>query len=375
MAITVNPELLDDIKRYGAFDISACFNCGNCTAVCPLSDEKGSFPRKLIRLGQIGDRARLIEGPEAWLCYYCGECSETCPRQAEPGEYMAAIRRYTIAAYEPTGLAKWMYKSTGIAMLVTLLLMVVLGAFLVGLHPGTETEQYAQEWLFKRLVPYDVIHNMGIGVFIVTTLVLVWGIVGAFLRIGRGVGKHSFKAIRTAVIQTAQEIAFMRRHHEDPEGSDANTPYLMKPSIVHKAIMYGFIGLLLATTLDFLFIALIPLGTTIWPARIIGIVAGIAMTYGVVAASIRRFKGNEKNAEHSSFADWWVLFFLFVLGVTGFWLLGVVTFRQAGAFNDLVLLVHAAMAMELVLLMAFTKLAHVIYRPIALFMHFLRMDR
>jgi len=375
MAITVNPEILDDIRKYGAFDINACFNCGNCTAVCPLSEEQGSFPRKLIRLGQIGDRARLIESPEAWLCYYCGECSQTCPREAEPGEYMAAVRRYAIAAYEPTGLAGWMYKHLGGALIVTLLMFIVLSLFLI--KPGSPEGKhlYEQMWLFKNLVPYSVIHNMGIGVFILTALILGIGVFTAIRKMSAGMGKKSFAQIRSAVLWMAQEVATMKRHQEDLTGPDAEVHPLMRPSWIHKGIMYGFFGLLLATTLDFLFIALIPLGTTIWPARIIGIVSGILMMYGVTAAAIRRFQKKDKNAQHSVFADWWLLFFLWVLGATGFWLLGVVTVRQPGDFNDYVLLVHAAMAMELILLMAFTKLAHVIYRPLALVILRLRNDK
>ncbi len=45
-----------------------------------------------------------------WYCYYCGECSLTCPRSAEPGEYMASLRRFAIAKYEPSGLAGLLLK-------------------------------------------------------------------------------------------------------------------------------------------------------------------------------------------------------------------------------------------------------------------------
>ena len=58
MSTRVNPDLLSDIKEYGAFNISACFNCGNCTAVCPLSTEEDSFPRRMIRYGQLGMQVR-----------------------------------------------------------------------------------------------------------------------------------------------------------------------------------------------------------------------------------------------------------------------------------------------------------------------------
>jgi ferredoxin len=371
MPTTVNPKLIKDIKKYGAFDISACFNCGNCTAVCPLSEEQGSFPRKLIRLGQIGDRDRILASPEPWLCYYCGECSETCPRKAEPGEYMAALRRYAIAGYEPTGLARWMYKSVGVGLLVTLLVAVILGMFMLGVKPETEAAKYANEWLFKGLVPYSVIHNIGIGIFIVTTLTLLFGVGNALRRVFKGIGKHSLAEIGKAAKTTGVETATMKRHKEE---DDTLTPLWQRPSLVHKTILFGFGGLLIATILDFLFIVLIPLTETVWPARILGTISGLALMYGVTVAASRRLRKKDRDVQHSSFADWWLLAYLWVLGATGFWLLGVVSFRQAGFANNLVLLVHAAMAMELVLLMAFTKMAHVVYRPLALFAYYLRSN-
>ncbi|HEY3284154.1 MAG TPA: 4Fe-4S dicluster domain-containing protein [Armatimonadota bacterium] len=372
MSLTVNPELLRDIKRYGAFDISACFNCGNCTAVCPLSDGVGSFPRRLIRLGQIGDRERLLSGPEAWLCYYCGECSETCPRQAEPGEYMAAVRRYATAAYEPSGLARLLFRSSAAAVLVTLLLGVVLGAFLAvtkaGRNPG--------HWLFDG-VSYEAIHLIGTAVFLLTTAMLVGGVATALRRMLRapvpeGAPKPGAAQVLHAAKRVLAEVATMKRHRETTEETDGQ-PWYRRAAWVHLAIMSGFLGLLLATALDFLFLVLLPLHLKVfWPARVIGTVSGVVMLWGVVTALTRRLGGVEKSVEHSRLPDWWLLFFLLVLAVTGFWLEIVVTLGLASPVNDLILLVHAAMAMELVLLMAFTKMAHVLYRPLSLFVYYLR---
>jgi len=44
--LKINPEFVNGLKKFGAVDINACYNCGNCTAICPLSDEDNSFPRK-----------------------------------------------------------------------------------------------------------------------------------------------------------------------------------------------------------------------------------------------------------------------------------------------------------------------------------------
>ena len=43
--------------------------------------------------------------------------------------------------------------------------------------------------------------------------------------------------------------------------------------------------------------------------------------------------------------------------------------------SQIVLLIHTVMAMELLLLFAFSKFAHVLYRPLALFFHHLHEVR
>lgn len=384
MSTVVNPDLISDIKRYGAFDISACFNCGNCTAVCPLSETNGSFPRKLIRYGQIGDEARIVASPEMWLCYYCGECSQTCPRQAEPGEYMAALRRYAIAKYEPTGLARLMYKSSLAATLVSLLLAIVFGTFFVSVKASQESVRRWSHWLFK-LVPYEMIHIMGVVVFSLLSVVLVIGVINMFRKVlrlnpkaspGSGeVRQLTAKRVVASAIRVVRELATMRRHAECDTATTTKQRWYLTPRWVHLAIMMGFVALFAATALDFLFVVLLPLGiTTFWPARIIGTIGGLSMMYGVTVALIRRFGKVEKSYANSKFSDWWLLAFLWVIGATGFWLEAVVTLRHAAFVNDIVLLVHVAMAMELVMLLVFTKMAHVFYRPIALFVRALREE-
>jgi len=366
MAVTVDPKLLREIKRYGAFDVSACFHCGNCTAVCPLSDGAGNFPRRMIRLGQIGDRSRLVGGPEPWLCYYCGECSDTCPREAEPGEYMAALRRYVTAAYEPTGVARWMYRTAFSLLLVT----IGLGAVIAGLLVSLRAPEDARRWLFS-LVPYETIHNVGVTVGVVAAISALAGVAQALRRFLAGSGRPSVGEVLKAIRLTVGELLTMRRHRD--ETARPGVAWYQTAAWVHIAIMWGFLGLLAATILDYLFIVVLPLNiTTFWPARVIGTLGGVAMMLGVTAAIVRRLRRSEKSVAHSRPADWWLLAFLFLLGVTGFWLEVAVTIGASGPLHDVMLLVHAAMAMELVLLTTFTKMSHVIYRPLALFAYHLR---
>ena len=56
MATRVDPNLLYELKEYGAVGIEKCFNCGNCTAICPLTSDDYTFPRNMIRMAQVGHK-------------------------------------------------------------------------------------------------------------------------------------------------------------------------------------------------------------------------------------------------------------------------------------------------------------------------------
>ena len=134
MSHRADPDLLFELKKYGAVNIESCFNCGTCTAICPLTSDEHPFPRNMIRLVQLGLKDRLMESTDPWLCYYCGECTETCPREAEPAETMMSLRRWLTAQYDPSGHAGKLYTSEK-AVVWTIIRAALLSlAFFVVLH-------------------------------------------------------------------------------------------------------------------------------------------------------------------------------------------------------------------------------------------------
>jgi Fe-S oxidoreductase len=63
-------------------DAALCFQCGTCTATCPLADQGKLNVRRLIRLGAFGDgRPGTSAGaPGLWSCTTCAQCNVGCPR-------------------------------------------------------------------------------------------------------------------------------------------------------------------------------------------------------------------------------------------------------------------------------------------------------
>lgn len=374
IARKVDPTLLSTIRRYGAFDITACFNCGNCTAVCPLSEEHDSFPRKMIRSGQVGIKENLVSGAEPWLCYYCGECSETCPREAEPGEYMAALRRYAIAETDPTGIAKLFYRSPLALFVLTTIVSVVLALVLLSMRHGSTD---GPQWLFSNLVAYEAIHMTGITLGVISGLILIAGIVRLVTRNLKNVGgigflfKQKASTLFPAARSVLIELFTMKRHAECTTRAQTENPWYATPRFIHGFIMWGFLGLATATALDYVLMYLLKMDWYL-PGRITGTISGLALLYGTLFATGKRFAKKEKHSQFTHAADTWLLFFLLILAITGFWLETAVFIGRAGAIHSWVLLIHSVFAMDLILLIAVTKLAHAVYRPISLFLHLLK---
>jgi hypothetical protein len=288
---------------------------------------------------------------------------------------MASVRRWTTAQLEPTSLGKLMLGGASSAIAVTLLIAMVLGLFLLRIK--VQAGEAFDDWPFRALVAYGTIHAVGIVTGVLLVLSLTISLV-RFIALRRGrLVPHGLDRARLtgAVRRTLSDIITMRRHRS--ESQPAGLGWLRDPWFVHALIVGGFMGLLVATGLDFLVLYLLKNQfhlSVFWPARIIGTVAGMALLAGVLLAIGRRIRRDGPSVAKTRIGDAWLLFFLLILAVTGFWIEVAVTFAIRAPVNDWMLLIHSAMAMELVLLVGATKLAHAVYRPVAILLSHLRRD-
>jgi len=370
--------LYPDIQRYGASDVSACFSCGTCTASCPLSQTDSTFPRRIIRYAQLGMKDALLSSKELWACYQCGECAETCPTQADPSEFMAATRRYAIASYDRTRIARTMYTQPVLATVLAVAVAALFALFMYTAHGPQSGETLA---IFE-FIPEELIHNTGIVVMIVVLLAGLAGVVSMARAIGRreGVGWGSVLGGRAALARSARaawsaigreslgQVQFRRDCDVDQE----TMPWYRQRWLLHAVTVWGFLGLLAATVLDY-GLALLGIKATgtpvpVWyPIRLLGTIAGLMLIYGTTMLIIDRLRAANRSVRSSTTADWLLLALLWITGVTGFVLEVALYLPSAPIWGYWVFLFHVAVAMELVLLAPFMKLAHAVYRPIALF--------
>ncbi len=386
MTALIDPGLLDDVKLFGAADVSACFSCGNCTAICPLSDNDGAFPRRIIRYAQVGLVDELRSSKELWTCYHCGLCTETCPTQADPGGFMAAARRHAIATYDRTRLARVMYTRPVLGGVIAAALALFFGVFMYASHgprSGSSLDLFG-------FIPEPLIHYTGLVVMVLVGLAGLSGIATMAAGIAReeGISPRMLLGGRAALrrfagaawVALGVESLGQRRYRAACAEAQVAEPWYRRRWVLHAATMWGFLGLLAATLLDYA-LALAGVKKTgapvpIWyPVRLLGTLAGLAMVYGVTMLILSRLRRVSTASRDSAASDWMLLVLLWLTGVTGLLLELALYLPHAPAWGYWMLVVHVSVALDLILLLPFMKFAHAIYRPVALFFHALAADQ
>ncbi len=349
MISKINHEFSNEIKKFGGVDFNACFNCGNCTAICSLPDENNSFPREVVRFSILGIEDGIQNSLKPWLCYYCGECSTTCPRQANPGELMMAIRRWLISKYDWTGLSRILFKS----LTASIIAFIVVALFVVGVS-------YAENFNTESLMHLG--HNFEMFAIIIVFIMIIipnlirmWWMTILKQKIEVPFSLY-FKSIPELFIHMFTQKAFL-------DCEDEKFRWLE-----HIIIVFGYLLLLFITVFldwfstDNIFI--------IWSGYIVSAVVFI-ITFDFVSARMKKSKESNKFSHPS---DWFFVIWLFLMAVTAF---AVRIFVDTGIIenNIWLFLVHIIiLAQWALIIVPFGKWTHFIYRSFAMYFDKLIID-
>jgi len=377
----VNPDLLYELKEFGAVGLEKCTNCGNCTAICSMATEDDRFPRHIVRLAQLGMEEELLGSKELWLCYNCGDCSETCPQQAEPANLMAAARCYAISRYAPLKIGKLFCRRPLVGGTIASLMALFFSLFIYSEHQPIPTDALK---LFG-FIPYELIHNVGLAAMILISLISLVTVITMVSSIARvhnlsftsffnGSHKNWFQAFWDAVV--VQSLG-QKRYREECETPENIRIWYLSKWFIHAATMWGFLGLLFATALNYLLdiIGVKATGTFVplwYPTRLIGTVSGLLFLYGVSILLYKRWRATDKAHSFSRPSDWIFLSLLWLSGVTGFIIEIALYLPGAPIWGYWIFIFHVAVSITLLLLLPFTKFAHAIYRIVALYVHALK---
>ncbi len=338
----INPEFTNKLKSYGAFDVNACYNCGNCTAVCALSDENNSFPRKMIRYSVLGLEEEIEVSLEPWLCYYCGECSATCPRQAEPGELMMSLRRWLTAKYDWTGLSGLLYRSLSASLSAFILLAVAVIAF-----------AYRQDFDPGRLLHYghyfEMIAIAGVfAVILLPNLIRMWymTIIKTKTKVPAG---NYFKALGELFVHMFTQKRAL--------GCDDNQVRWFE----HFILVIGYLTLLFTTV----FLDWFASGSSFVIAA--GYIESAVIFTITFIFVLSRFNKKEEVSKHAHPSDWFFVIWLFLMGLTAFFVRLFIDLDLLDG-NIWLYIVHLIILVQWALIIVpFGKWTHFLYRSFAMY--------
>lgn len=106
-----------EVKKIpGAERLMLCFQCGTCTADCPVARFNEEYrPRKILRMTQLGVKDQVLKSDSIWLCAACYTCVDRCPQGVEISSVLRALRHLAVKeGYMPP-----LFKELGTAILQT----------------------------------------------------------------------------------------------------------------------------------------------------------------------------------------------------------------------------------------------------------------
>ncbi len=90
-----NQKFLSKLDSMG-IDAKACFQCGRCSAGCPVSEFFDLSVMQVVRLASYGAEERLLDSKTIWLCAACETCASRCPNDIEIAQLMDVLRELAL---------------------------------------------------------------------------------------------------------------------------------------------------------------------------------------------------------------------------------------------------------------------------------------
>jgi quinone-modifying oxidoreductase subunit QmoC len=357
----IEPDLsfIEELGSFGAKTFKKCYQCATCSASCSISPDDNPFPRKEVLWAKWGLKDRLIKDLDIWTCYYCGDCSTHCPRKADPGETMMALRRYMTSQYDWTGISRLLYTS-GVREVVAIIAvgLVVVGLFYLS-GAFTPERMITDHVSVSTFAPVQWVHYADwvmagiLSFFLLTNTFRMWRI----LMDGQKVPLSAYISnLKTFVLHAATQKKW--RECEKPNTRPRWLKhFLLVPAYVAMfALVMFFLDSLQIDTSEFTWVS------------ILGYYIAFILMYVSGDAIVSRLRKKEEIHKHSHDSDWMFLILLFLTAFTGI-LMHFFRIMDWPLSTYYMYVIHLAIAVPLLVLeVPFMKWAHLMYRPLALYL-------
>jgi len=89
-------DFVKKVEEISGQSLPSCYQCGKCSAGCPMSFAMDLLPNQIIHLVRLGLEEDIAKSKTIWLCASCLTCSVRCPRGVDLSRIMEALRLITL---------------------------------------------------------------------------------------------------------------------------------------------------------------------------------------------------------------------------------------------------------------------------------------
>jgi len=88
----VDSDWKHEVERRLGHKSAECYQCGKCSAGCPVAYEMFHPVHAMVRLVQLGRMDEALRSRSQWVCVACETCSTRCPKDVDPARVMTILR-------------------------------------------------------------------------------------------------------------------------------------------------------------------------------------------------------------------------------------------------------------------------------------------
>lgn len=92
----IEGPLIEKLERVSGEDLKKCYQCGNCSAGCPVSYAMEYGPTQVMRLLQIGMIEEVMRANSMWVCVGCLQCYSRCPKGVSVANVLEGLRQMSL---------------------------------------------------------------------------------------------------------------------------------------------------------------------------------------------------------------------------------------------------------------------------------------